>query len=220
MAVCARCQVPLTLRGSVTAGPSLYSWRPCAPCQAAAMLRRAIPLGSRGALGSLLLWPSWQTWAKDPLGERGVDGTSFQQFVIYISDWFRTWRTWRHYSQSSKTEKTGTFCGDDRPYFRPVIFRSGSTLRVAAFKYKQLSSSVLLCTCLFPEVREHNAGQRGLWRRGEREDSNRSEQGSSLLLSCRLAYFNCSQAFTLTEDRFSACVYVGVGVGVGGCWVI
>lgn len=42
---------------------------------------------------------------------------------------------------------------------------------------------------------------------GGKEDSNQSEQGSGLLLSCRLAYFNCGQAFTQTEDGL-VCVYV------------
>lgn len=40
----------------------------------------------------------------------------------------------------------------------------------------------------------------------EKEDSNQSEQGSGLHLFCRLAYFNCGQAFTQTEDGFS--VYI------------
>lgn len=43
----------------------------------------------------------------------------------------------------------------------------------------------------------------------EKEDSNQSEQGSGFVLSCRLAYFNCGQAFTQTEDGL-VCVYVGV----------
>lgn len=42
--------------------------------------------------------------------------------------------------------------------------------------------------------------------RGEKEDSNQSEQGSGLLLPCRLAHFNCGQAFTQTEDGFSVCI--------------
>lgn len=38
---------------------------------------------------------------------------------------------------------------------------------------------------------------------------NRSEQGSRLLLSGRLAHFNRGQAFTVTEDGF--------GVFISGC---
>lgn len=52
---------------------------------------------------------------------------------------------------------------------------------------------------------------------GGKEDSNQSEQGSGLLLSCRLAYFNCGQAFTQTEDGL-VCVYVDEMGGWGGSY--
>ncbi len=65
-----------------------------------------------------------------------------------------------------------------------------------------------------PEVRECNTGRGGT----EKDDSNLSEQGSGLLLSCRLAHFNCSQAFTRTEDGFfCVCIYGCECVSVGVC---
>lgn len=55
-----------------------------------------------------------------------------------------------------------------------------------------------------PEMRECNEGSGG-----QEGDSNQSPQGSGLHLFCRLAYFNCSQAFTQTEVGFSVLIYVG-----------
>lgn len=211
MAVCVQCQVPLTLAGTVC---SIWGavWQHGHLCTAGVH----VPLPGRDntqlchptrITRSTALWPCLHldkhgkgSFRRAKTLLKKVMYCKPKQFVIYISDWFYTYRTLRFYSQSSKTE-SWHFWGYDRIYFSPVIFCSGSSLRVVALVYKQLSSSVLLCSCLCP--RWGSVMQAG---GDEKEDSNLSEKGSSLLLSCRLAYCNRSQAFTPTEDGLSVCV--------------
>lgn len=92
-------------------------------------------------------------------------------------------------------------------FFSLVIFCSGSSLHLVSLVCKQLSSSVLLCSRLC--LRWGSLMQVG----GGEWDS------SGLLLSCRLAYSNCSQALTQTEDGFSERICGCEGECVwGGSW--
>lgn len=139
MAVCAQCQVPLTLAGTVrsiwgalwqqghlgTAGvrvplPGRDNGQPCRP--------------------SLALPPSWQTWQRNLL--ENINYT-VQQTSPHSSK--RSCAVNPNSLSFIYIDSTIlTLLGYDGLYFGPVIF----CLRVVAVVYKQLSSSLLLCSCL------------------------------------------------------------------------
>ena len=196
MAVAAQCQVPLTFFGKICSiwGAVWQHGHLCTAgirchCQAGIIFHQATELGSWGVVLSGLI---------SILINMGKGALSRTWIFFFLLIWSQ-----RQSDTVAVKVFNRHFGGYDRLYFIPVNFWSGSSLCVVTLVYKQLSSSVPLCSCLC--LRWGSVIQA---EGDEKEDSNQSEQGSSLLLSCRLAYFNNDQAVTYTEDGFSVYMWV------------